>query len=658
MESLKAVRLPAILLAVMFILMLGSSLGDSLTTDEQAHIPAGYSYVKHFDFRLNPEHPPIVKALAGIPLLFLNLNFPTNIPSWTTDINAQWAQGTIFIFESGNNVEWLIFWARLPMILLTLLLGVLAYWFAKKRFGQKVAALTLFLFAFSPTFIAHGHLVTTDIGASIGFLIGIWTFIRFLENPSGKNILIAGIALGIAELLKFSTFLLIPVYGVFLIVWAATQMQETWTARLKTFAALAGKTVLIGVIGVILILLVYAIFTQNYPALSYKPNGTPYSDRELQEINKLPDDQRWQAIRQIPLSQKRDTIFTLGSFASGPDYDGVTCDLKQNMPLSRRIRCLAEMNIRMIDTPWLRPLAEYLLGFNMVIQRSAGGNNSYFWGEVSSSGSRLYFPVVYLTKEPLPFLILSLIAIGLALQRIVNARPWSLKRLGYWLQNNFAIFAMLFFVAFYWLYSMRSPLNIGVRHVLPTFLFLYIAVSREVVLWLRGAINPSPASWREWLSSLYRTYIAPIPRYIIVSLLMLWLMIEVALTYPLFLSYYNQLIGGTRNGYKIAVDSNYDWGQDLKRLRQYLEKNQIEKINLNYFGGSVPQYYLGDRYEPWWSSRGPASGYFAISTTLLQGSTQPTAPGFIRNPADAYPWLAGQVPIARAGYSIFIYKLP
>ena len=603
MELIKSLRLPALLLTVMFALMLGSSLGDSLTTDEQAHIPAGYSYVRLLDFRLNPEHPPLVKALAGFPLLFLDLNFPTDIRSWDMDVNGQWDQGRAFIFESGNDPEKVIFWARLPMMLLTLLLGGLFYWFAKSYFGRKVAALALFIFVLSPTILAHGRLVTTDIGASIGFLIGTWTFLRFLDNPNSKNIFVAGLAFGIAELLKYSTFLLVPIYAILLIFWAATRMQETWRERTKVFLRLAGKSVIIGVIGLILIWLVYGAFTFNYPM-----------ERQYADSQQI-----------------------LTSFGN---------------------RSLVNAQLWLASHEITRPLAHYFLGLLMVVQRAAGGNTAYFMGEVANTGSRLYFPVVYLTKETLPFLILGLLALGLSLQKISQARPWGLKRVGYWLQNNFTLFAALFFVVFYWLYSMKTPLNIGIRHVLPTFPFIYIAVSRELVGWLRGVISPSPANWREWASSLYRTYIAPIPRYIFVSLLLLWLIIETVLAYPSFLSYYNELAGGTVNGYKIAVDSNYDWGQDLKRLRSYLEKNSIQNIQLDYFGGSQPQYYLGERFEPWWSAKGPASGYFAISATLLQGATQPTAPYFTRKPEDSYSWLAGHEPIGRAGYSIFIYKIP
>ncbi|MBI2097269.1 MAG: hypothetical protein HYT40_03970 [Candidatus Sungbacteria bacterium] len=211
---------------------------------------------------------------------------------------------------------------------------------------------------------------------------------------------------------------------------------------------------------------------------------------------------------------------------------------------------------------------------------------------------------------------------------------------------------------FYWGYSLRSPLNIGIRHVLPTFPFIYLLISREVVLWVRGKFNPSPANWREWLVSLYRMYLAPIPRFLVLAALFIWLILETLLSYPHFISYYNELADGSAYGYRIAVDSNYDWGQDLKRLVKYADENQIPKVSLDFFGGGSPRYYLGDRFEPWWSAQGPASGYFAISATFLQGAMGRTAPGFIRNPEDAYEWLSSYQPIGRAGYSIFIYKLP
>ena len=95
--------------------------------DELAHIPAGFSYVKLFDYRLNPEHPPLVKMLAGLPLAFMDLNFPTESTSWQDDVNGQWLTGTEFLYESGNNADQIITWARVGPMLLTLLLIFFTY---------------------------------------------------------------------------------------------------------------------------------------------------------------------------------------------------------------------------------------------------------------------------------------------------------------------------------------------------------------------------------------------------------------------------------------------------------------------------------------------------------------------------------------------------
>jgi len=97
-----------IIVVVSGILMFSSSRQESAIMDELAHIPAGYSYVKLFDSRLNPEHPPLVKILAGLPLTFQNLKFPTESYAWNNEVNSQWTLGTQFLYESGNDADKII----------------------------------------------------------------------------------------------------------------------------------------------------------------------------------------------------------------------------------------------------------------------------------------------------------------------------------------------------------------------------------------------------------------------------------------------------------------------------------------------------------------------------------------------------------------------
>jgi hypothetical protein len=88
------------------------------------------------------------------------------------------------------------------------------------------------------------------------------------------------------------------------------------------------------------------------------------------------------------------------------------------------------------------------------------------------------------------------------------------------------------------------------------------------------------------------------------------------LIHPDYLSYFNILAGGPRNGHKWLIDSNLDWGQDLPALREYMTDQGIEKIHLGYFGRADPQIY-GVNYD----LAGPhlKKGVTAISINFLVG---------------------------------------
>ena len=140
---------------------------------------------------------------------------------------------------------------------------------------------------------------------------------------------------------------------------------------------------------------------------------------------------------------------------------------------------------------------------------------------------------------------------------------------------------------------------------------------------------------------------------------MLWMLVEIIFAFPYFLSYYNELGGGLKNGYKIATDSNYDWGQDLKRLEFLAETNNISKIYLDYFGWADQNYYLKDKFV--WLSAGKYKstrefladnldgGYIAVSASFYMGSRE--------NPETSYAWLDSYKPIATIGNSIFVWHI-
>jgi hypothetical protein len=608
-----------LLLTLMFALMFGSAKDESAIMDEMPHIPAGYSYLTEQDMRLNPEHPPLVKDLAAIPLLFLDLNFPANSKYWTDEINGQWALGAEFLYESGNNPDRILRYARLPLMLLTVILGWMFYLWTTRRYGYNVGLLALLFYATSPTFLAHGRYVTTDIGATFGFFIGLAVFLKFLDKlgaqspDRNKYLVIAGLGFGVAQLCKFSLFLLVPIYAVLGTLWIIAHkwddLKNFYTTRekiltlLKDWIKMVGYIFIIGMIGILVISFVYAFHVWNYPA-----------ERQLSDMQT-----------------------TLKTFGTRP---------------------LVDLTIYMASVPILRPLGQYLFGLLMVVQRAAGGNTTYFLGEVSNLGWWYYFPVAYLLKEQLALHLLTLWVLLLGIWNLWNAKEKTMTAVMEWVRDNFTLVAAGIFIFIYWSQSMKSILNIGVRHILPTFPFIYLLVSWRLVKWLQSYPTHDPQNIHELLRGIYERYIAVAPRYLTMGIFILWLAIEAVFTYPYYLTYYNELAGGPRDGYKYIVDSNYDWGQDLKRLAMFADDTGIKKINLDYFGGGSPRYYLGDKFTPWWSAKGaPQKGeWFAISATFRQGAFGKPIPSLSVQPEDSYSWLRDKEPFARIGNSIFVYQ--
>ncbi len=592
-------------LVFVFIVSLFSIRGDSLTMDEVAHLPAGYSYLTQKDMRLNPEHPPLLKDLAAFPLLFIeNIKFPSEIKAWKEDINSQWDFGFYFLYHTGNPADKMIFWGRIPMILLLILLGFFIFKWARELFGNKAGLLALFLFSFSPTFLGHGRLITTDVGAATGVVIATYYFLKALKLPSKKNIVLAGISFGVAELLKFSVILLLPFFVFLGLIWwlvnpvrksglyTSTSQPSQWAGlsngvKLGNFKQALKTLVLVFVIGFLLIWPVYQFHTWNYPA-----------EKQLS-----------------------DTKVYL-----------------KNTP-----ELIKEPILWMSDKPIVRPYALYLTGLSMVFHRVAGGNTTYFLDEVSNLGWRNYFPVIYAIKEPLAFLILILIALlylVCLVRRSFSGGGATKDRITNWLKSHFSEFSMLTFIGIYWIVSITGNLNIGVRHLLPVFPFTILLVSAATINWLK------------------EPYIKL--KYFILFLLILWQSVSVISIYPHFLSYFNELAGGPDNGYKYAVDSNFDWGQDLKRLKNWVDEKGIDKIYVDYFGGGEPQYYLENKYAPWWGTRDPKEfpkgNYLAVSATFLQQGRGKVIPS-LNQPEDYYQWLNKYQPITKIGYSIFVYYI-
>ncbi|MBP6855458.1 MAG: glycosyltransferase family 39 protein [Candidatus Pacebacteria bacterium] len=607
----------ALIMLASALIMISVAHQESAIMDELAHIPAGYGYVSQFDYRLNPEHPPLVKALSALPLLFIHPTFPINASAWQQDVNGQWVMGSLFMYWSGNNADTIIFLSRLfPIILMLILIAVVFFW-ARTLVGPWWALIPTFLTGLSPHFLAHGHYVTTDIGATLGIVCALFAFTRFLNHQTKKTLIVAGLLFGVAQLMKFSSVLLIPLMLVIAFLYWCAWCKEK---KLRFFSlrnmeqgfGLLVRLIGIFIVGFLLVWVVYGLFTLQYP----------------------------------PEKQTADTAFLLGSFSGGSRGSLAQSCLPPTM------RCAAELDIWMADIPVLRSFGHYLLGVLMVMQRASGGNTAYFLGNVGAGGWWYYFPVVYFFKESLPALCMIALGLVAALWRMIKPAGHLPRQKWYsYILLNTSECVMIGFVLLYWAYSIKSPLNIGVRHILPTIPFMYIlaTVSIKKILAKRAQRAEGKISTTVVFG-------------VVFALLLLWVAAETTRAYPYYLSYFNQMGGGVSEGWRKVTDSNYDWGQDLKRLQLFTQEHTIPAIAVDYFGGGDVSYYLGEKAYYWNSAKGNPLHYgitwFAISINSLSGAKAPTVPGFERKDIDSYPWLSDwEHPFARIGTSIFVYKL-
>ncbi|OGZ18501.1 MAG: hypothetical protein A2175_01110 [Candidatus Nealsonbacteria bacterium RBG_13_42_11] len=625
-----------------------SMLGDSQTMDEVSHLPAGYSYITQHDMRINPEHPPLMKDMAGLGVWIWSkisgtqINFPSEIKAWKDDINGQWDFGFNFMYYSGNNADGMLIAGRLPMFLILLILGIYIFKWSKKLFGSKTALLALFFYSFSPTFIAHGRLVTTDVAASAAIFISLYYFVGWLKTPNTKNVIIAGVIFGLALCAKFSVFLLIPLFVFLIVIWLISsvviarsettkQSRDTTTGSprspigsLAMIVKYLGGFILLGLVSLLVIYIIYIPHVWNYPM-----------ERQINDMR-----------------------FVLNLYGNGPDQTPLASCINP----SRISRCPAEITIWMATKPILRPLAQYLYGLLMVVQRATGGNTTYFLGEVSATGWASYFPIVYAIKEPLAMHILTIIALLFAAYSTKSFWKKPISGLFNWINGHIAEFAMLSFIALYWYSSISSPLNIGVRHVLPTFPFIYILISNQIIKWLsiKEPEKKDDLTAYEKLKFLEHAFFGSILKYSILGILLLWQLVSVVSTYPYFLTYFNETIGGPKNGHIYAADSNLDWGQDFKRLAKWVEENNVQRIYVDYFGGTVGEYYLGNKLIPWSGQKNPnlmaPNSYLAVSATFRQQCFGKPVAGF--EPLNCYQWLKNYEPVEVIGNSIFVYYIP
>jgi hypothetical protein len=517
---------------------------NAQTFDEAVHLTAGYSYLVTGDFRLNGEHPPLIKQLCALPVwLWYRLPFNPDPALWeearSGEDRPQWYLSPAFLYGSTVPADRILALARVPNLLLGGCLVALIGWWAYRLWGAAAALLAMSLAAFEPNLIANASLITTDLGVTLFTFLTFYLLWEYAARPSRGLSLASGIALGLALVSKFSGVMYVGI-----------------TALTIGIYLLCGGT--------------------------------------------------------FPLS------------GSGGDTGPKTLPqrLRQAAPTFLRIVCLALLVI--LPFYFFQGYSTWAFGLRTQMNQQTTGKAAFFLGEYSEGGWWSYFLVAFLIKTPVG----SLLLIAAALLCWRAGEPW---------QRRDAVF-LLAPVAATLLALTQLRLNIGLRYALPIYPFLLVAASRLATVRYRPA----------WL--------APV----LVGIPLAWTGASALRVAPHQLAYFNELVGGPGEGYRYLTQSCLDWGQDLRGVKAYMDREGLPMIYFSYQGTAPVAYYgIRSQYLPSFGQLGPAPTdelpedltreVLAISVVNLQGVHC--------EDRDMFRWLYQRTPIARIGYSIFVYDL-
>lgn len=552
---------------------------QSPTIDEPIHLLGGYSYLKWGDFRVNPEHPPLIKMWAALPLMWLNINDPRSSSPYWSRIPETKPGGPVYplaqdMFFVRNDATTLFFYAKVQMIILSIVLAMFIYLWTHELFGYKAGLASLFLYGLDPNILAHSTIVHTDVAFAAWVFIGTYFFWRALSELTWPNLLLASGFFGFAAITKHSFIAIVPVWIILglIKVFGPEPQRCVIIAPSGTVSSRKGKMLLLlGLLACAAIGSYFAIWAAYGFRFNAVPTGGP------------------------PLFMTQ---------VATPDK-----------PIEQTIKSFI-LEHRLFPEAFI---AGYL--YNLEIWK----HSAYLMGAISEDGFWSYFPVAFAVKTPVPTLLLLIAAAGMLFYK---ARP----RLCLWLVLPPLVYFAL---------AVLSRFNIGIRHLLPVYPFLFVLIGGTVAeLWEAG-------------SRIKRAGLV---------FLGLWYLWSSVSTYPHYLAFFNELAGGAKNGHKVLLDSNLDWGQDLKGLKKWLDDHAVQKIQLFYFGTADPKYYgIDDFYSTENLMNTPLSAtreielpdHLAVSANFFYGG-ELFLPKELAELLTSYKF---DRPVTTIGYSVLVYKL-
>ncbi len=287
------------------------------------------------------------------------------------------------------------------------------------------------------------------------------------------------------------------------------------------------------------------------------------------------------------------------------------------------------------------PAATHMEIYHSLQEHYRLGHPAFLMGQNSDHGWWYYFPVAFVLKTPLPTVLLVLADLLPKRSQRAHEGHKGAFRTGC---RPFASFVvslktrrwapLLIFPLAYLVATPFSTVNIGYRHLLPILPFLFV---------LAGRLARKTANGR-------------IGYFVLCVLLIVWLAAGTLRVAPNYLAFFNELAGGPAGGYRYLVDSNLDWGQNLWQLRDWMQKNDVERVFYAHYSPARPEVYgvSVDFLPPNWRAvpftpLDPAPGVYAIGATVLQG--------VYTSDVNTYAWFRARPPLARLGHALFLYRV-
>ena len=282
-QGLNPLRIDRLMLTAILLLLLmgllagGAARRESVTIDEVAHTAAGVSYLQKLDMRMNEEHPPLAKVIAAVPLVLRGAHVDYSHISWTFSLGifnqylGEWVFGHWFLMR-WNDPHSTLFWARLPMLLVMLVLGLVIY-LCGSRLGDKWGGLLcLTAYVSMPAFLTFGPLVITDVVVTLFWLLTTWYLAEMWLSPRRGKVITFGLVFAGALLSKFSSGLILFVFPAVALSLRLRPVpgQPTEKLQLRLWRRRAWRNILKGTLWAgLFVYLVYLVLSWNQPTDSF-----------------------------------------------------------------------------------------------------------------------------------------------------------------------------------------------------------------------------------------------------------------------------------------------------------------------------------------------------------------------------------------------------